>query len=148
MQRVLHCSAPSATAGDVTAVLAGLPRACVAPALGNCPGKRKGQTFFLLRIRPVNMQCLHSSDKVFPTSILKGSQSSVSCFVLLVERPMYWGSNLAEPSTRPAASIPNQTPLYPHFTIGRCYSIKTLGCHTTIFTQPGSSEWLGIQEPI
>lgn len=89
MQRVLHCSASSVTAGDVAIAQAGLPQAHTAPALGNCPGKRKGHMFFPLRIWPVNMQCFHSSDKVFSIGILKGRQSYVSCFVLLVERPMY-----------------------------------------------------------
>jgi len=30
------------------------------------------------------------------------------------------------------------------FTVRRCYSVKTLGCKATIFTQPDSSGWLGI----
>lgn len=109
MQGVLHCSAFSVTAGDVTIAEAGLPQAHTAPALGNCPGKRKGHMFFPLRIWPVNMKCLHSSEKVFCIGILKRRQT---CFVLLVERQCTnWGSDLAKPSTRSVASSPKQTPL-------------------------------------
>lgn len=43
---------------------------------------------FPLGIRPVSVQCLRSSDKVFSVGVLKGRQSYASCFVLLVERPM------------------------------------------------------------
>lgn len=113
MQGVLHCSAFSVTAGDVTFAKAGLPQAHTAPALGNFPGKRKGHMFFPLRIWPVNMQCLHSSEKVFCIGILKGRQT---CFVLLLETQYTnWGSDLAKPSTRSVAFQPQADPIITSF---------------------------------